>query len=80
MCFYVCVICVFQILRSVCGWSAGIKNVEDSIHTAYIECINNAKHYIYIEVRKHLLYTFQEKNLIINNLSTVTMPALMYCM
>ncbi|KAK3578554.1 hypothetical protein CHS0354_025266 [Potamilus streckersoni] len=41
--------CQTQILRSSCGWSAGINRVERSIHTAYIDCIDNAKHFIYIE-------------------------------
>jgi len=39
-----------QILRSSCEWSAGIKWPERSIHNAYIELIETAKHYIYIEV------------------------------
>ncbi|XP_077493969.1 phospholipase D isoform X2 [Amblyomma americanum] len=38
-----------QILRSASNWSAGIKAVESSIHSAYIDNIVNAKHYIYIE-------------------------------
>ncbi|ESO83442.1 hypothetical protein LOTGIDRAFT_222671 [Lottia gigantea] len=38
-----------QILRSSCSWSAGLAEIEASIHTAYIHCIENAKHYIYIE-------------------------------
>ncbi|PVD27957.1 hypothetical protein C0Q70_10533 [Pomacea canaliculata] len=38
-----------QILRSICGWSGGIEHVETSIHEAYEFCIENAKHYIYIE-------------------------------
>ena len=40
----------FQILRSVAGWSSGVKRTEKSIHTAYLDCIERAKHYIYIEV------------------------------
>ncbi|XP_053397424.1 phospholipase D1-like [Mercenaria mercenaria] len=38
-----------QILRSICGWSGGIKKTEKSIHSAYIDCIKRSKHYIYIE-------------------------------
>nr|WCC59855.1 phospholipase D2 ScoTox-alphaI [Hottentotta saulcyi] len=38
-----------QILRSVSTWSAGIRTTEKSIHSAYIDLINNAKHFIYIE-------------------------------
>ncbi|GFR10586.1 phospholipase D1 [Trichonephila clavata] len=38
-----------QILRSVSTWSAGMKTMEHSIHTAYLDVIRNAKHYIYIE-------------------------------
>ncbi|XP_052237855.1 phospholipase D1-like isoform X2 [Dreissena polymorpha] len=41
--------CTTQILRSVSGWSAGINKVEQSIHNAYLDCIKNAKHFIYIE-------------------------------
>lgn len=38
-----------QILRSSSQWSAGMKHTEQSIHQAYLSCIENAKHYIYIE-------------------------------
>ncbi|XP_069134216.1 phospholipase D1-like isoform X1 [Argopecten irradians] len=38
-----------QILRSASAWSCGIRTTENSIHEAYISCIQNAKHYIYIE-------------------------------
>ncbi|XP_061176549.1 phospholipase D1-like [Saccostrea echinata] len=38
-----------QILRSLSGWSGGIKTTECSIQTAYLHCIESAKHYIYIE-------------------------------
>ncbi|KAM8901918.1 phospholipase D1 isoform 2-T2 [Lycaon pictus] len=38
-----------QLLRSAADWSAGIKYHEESIHTAYINVIENSKHYIYIE-------------------------------
>ncbi|KAK7486606.1 hypothetical protein BaRGS_00022131 [Batillaria attramentaria] len=41
--------CKAQVLRSLCGWSAGIEGVEKSIHEAYEFCIENAKNYIYIE-------------------------------
>lgn len=37
-------------LRSASDWSAGIKYHEESIHTAYVNAIENSKHYIYIEV------------------------------
>ncbi|ERE92390.1 phospholipase D1 [Cricetulus griseus] len=38
-----------QLLRSAADWSAGIKHHEESIHSAYINVIENSKHYIYIE-------------------------------
>uniref|UniRef100_A0A673N1A1 phospholipase D n=1 Tax=Sinocyclocheilus rhinocerous TaxID=307959 RepID=A0A673N1A1_9TELE len=38
-----------QLLRSASDWSAGIKYHEESIHTAYVNAIENSKHYIYIE-------------------------------
>uniref|UniRef100_A0A672KUH5 Phospholipase n=1 Tax=Sinocyclocheilus grahami TaxID=75366 RepID=A0A672KUH5_SINGR len=39
-----------QVLRSASDWSAGIKYHEESIHTAYVNAIENSEHYIYIEV------------------------------
>uniref|UniRef100_T1J7Z2 Phospholipase n=1 Tax=Strigamia maritima TaxID=126957 RepID=T1J7Z2_STRMM len=38
-----------QVLRSVSTWSAGVKRTEQSIHDAYVDAIENAKHFIYIE-------------------------------
>ncbi|GFS13250.1 phospholipase D1 [Elysia marginata] len=38
-----------QVLRSCCGWSAGIGEAEASIHEAYIHCIENSREFIYIE-------------------------------
>lgn len=38
-----------QVLRSAADWSAGIKYHEESIHEAYVQVIENSKHYIYIE-------------------------------
>ncbi|XP_022246655.1 phospholipase D1-like [Limulus polyphemus] len=38
-----------QILRSIGEWSAGVRETEQSIHNAYIDIIQNAKHFIYIE-------------------------------
>lgn len=42
-------IAALQLLRSAADWSAGIKYHEASIHTAYVNVIENSKHYIYIE-------------------------------
>uniref|UniRef100_A0A8C1WQV4 Phospholipase n=1 Tax=Cyprinus carpio TaxID=7962 RepID=A0A8C1WQV4_CYPCA len=44
-----CTLTNVQLLRSASDWSAGIKYHEESIHTAYINAIENSKHYIYIE-------------------------------
>lgn len=41
-----------QVLRSVSSWSAGFLDselVEQSIHEAYVDVINKAKYYVYIE-------------------------------
>ncbi|XP_072897805.1 phospholipase D1-like isoform X1 [Hemitrygon akajei] len=38
-----------QVLRSAADWSCGIKYHEESIHKAYVNVIQNSKHYIYIE-------------------------------
>lgn len=45
-----------QILRSAGGWSCGIQKKETSIQTAYIHCIESAKHYIYIENQFFITY------------------------
>lgn len=42
--------CRCQIIRSVSQWSAGTSQPEDSIHQAYCSLIQNAEHFIYIEV------------------------------
>lgn len=42
--------CKCQIIRSVSQWSAGTNQPEDSIHQAYCSLIENAEHFIYIEV------------------------------
>ncbi|KAL5010636.1 hypothetical protein ScPMuIL_012941 [Solemya velum] len=54
-----------QILRSSCGWSVGIDTVEQSIHTAYLNAIINAKHYIYIE--NQFFVSFVEDHNIVKN-------------
>ena len=41
--------CSVQITRSLSGWSGGICKTEMSIHNAYIDLIDKAEHYIYIE-------------------------------
>ncbi|XP_018495374.1 phospholipase D2 [Galendromus occidentalis] len=41
--------CEVQILRSASSWSAGISETENSIHSAYVDLILKAKHFIYIE-------------------------------
>lgn len=38
-----------QALRSAGDWSLGRRNTEHSIHEAYLESIEAARHYIYIE-------------------------------
>ena len=38
-----------QVVRSGSDWSIGIKRTDTSILSAYIDLINNAKHYVYIE-------------------------------
>ncbi|XP_025018456.1 phospholipase D2 isoform X2 [Tetranychus urticae] len=38
-----------QLVRSVSDWSTGTKFTESSIYEAYIDIIDNSRHYIYIE-------------------------------
>ena len=40
---------LFQVLRSGCQWSIGISKTENSILLAYLNAIQGAKYYIYIE-------------------------------
>ncbi|KAL1442211.1 hypothetical protein MTO96_007835 [Rhipicephalus appendiculatus] len=54
-----------QILRSASNWSTGIKAIESSIHSAYIDNIVNAKHYIYIE--NQFFITLEQGNPTVEN-------------
>ncbi len=45
-------------VRSASFWSCGIRTVERSIQDAYIDMIDNAKHFIYIEVCLFFKYYF----------------------
>lgn len=54
-----------QVLRSVGTWSAGFlesDTVEQSIHEAYIDTINRAQHYIYIENQFFITLAMQSIN------------------
>ncbi|TID12980.1 hypothetical protein CANINC_005079 [Pichia inconspicua] len=41
--------CEIQLLRSSCDWSLGLQQHEQSIQNAYIKCIEQSEHFIYIE-------------------------------
>lgn len=41
--------CEVQILRSSGDWSLGLKEHEQSIQNAYIKCIEQSEHFVYIE-------------------------------
>ncbi|XP_062605335.1 phospholipase D1-like [Saccostrea cucullata] len=56
-----------QILRSLSGWSGGIKTTECSIQTAYLHCIESAKHYIYIE-NQFFITRVRDKSVIKNKI------------
>ena len=42
---------LLQCVRSVGSWSIGTKTIENSIQNAYIQMIDAAQHFIYLEVR-----------------------------
>ncbi|KAK1417718.1 hypothetical protein QVD17_26852 [Tagetes erecta] len=44
-----CTSCSCQVIRSVCQWSGGTSQTEDSIHKAYCSLIEKAEKFIYIE-------------------------------
>ncbi|KAI8097388.1 uncharacterized protein BX664DRAFT_292887 [Halteromyces radiatus] len=52
--------CRVQALRSSAQWSSGVER-EHSIYNAYMECINQAKHFIYIENQFFISATDQDK-------------------
>ncbi|RLV94532.1 Phospholipase D1 [Spathaspora sp. JA1] len=41
--------CEVQMLRSGGNWSLGLKEHEQSIHTAYLKLIESSEHFVYIE-------------------------------
>ncbi|KAJ8922579.1 hypothetical protein NQ315_007609 [Exocentrus adspersus] len=54
-----------QVLRSVSTWSCGFlepDTVEQSIHEAYIDTINRAQHYVYIENQFFITLPFRNSN------------------
>ena len=51
-----------QVLRSVGGWSLGIKVPENSILEAYYKLIDHSKHYIYIENQFFISRSFEGEN------------------
>ncbi|ORX52360.1 phospholipase D/nuclease [Hesseltinella vesiculosa] len=52
--------CRVQVLRSSSEWSSGVKR-EHSIYNAYIECISQSKHFIYIENQFFISATEDDK-------------------
>ncbi|KAI9264119.1 hypothetical protein BDA99DRAFT_604576 [Phascolomyces articulosus] len=58
--------CKVQIVRSSAQWSMGIRDAEHSIYMAYMECIEKAKHFIYIENQFFITAT-DKSNKLINN-------------
>ncbi|KAF7725701.1 Phospholipase D1 [Apophysomyces ossiformis] len=52
--------CRVQLMRSSSQWSSGIER-EHSIYNAYMECITQAKHFIYIENQFFISATDQDK-------------------
>ncbi|KAI8067472.1 hypothetical protein BC940DRAFT_53410 [Gongronella butleri] len=52
--------CRVQVLRSSSAWSSGVQR-EHSIYNAYIECISQAQHFIYIENQFFISATDDDK-------------------
>ena len=50
MYFYTCMYACIQLLRSLGDWSGGLSKTERSVLDAYIDAIDKAEHFIYIEV------------------------------
>ncbi|CAF4967486.1 unnamed protein product, partial [Rotaria sp. Silwood1] len=58
-----------QCVRSVGPWSAGTKSEESSIHNTYIQMIDAAKHFIYIE--NQFFITIAQDSVVRNQLANV---------
>ncbi|CAG8471061.1 2865_t:CDS:10 [Scutellospora calospora] len=60
--------CSVQVLRSSAAWSLGLTETEHSIQNAYIDTIQNAKHFIYIENQFFITATKESKDFPVKNL------------
>lgn len=58
--------CEVQILRSACSWNTGVKEHEQSIQNAYIKCIEQSDHFVYIENQFFITHTSWH-NIVIEN-------------
>ncbi|KAI7906737.1 uncharacterized protein BX663DRAFT_497470 [Cokeromyces recurvatus] len=58
--------CNAQIVRSSAGWSSGI-NLEHSIQNAYIDVIDRARYYVYIENQFFITTTENDPSYILKN-------------
>ncbi|KAK4227459.1 putative phospholipase D1 [Podospora fimiseda] len=63
-----------QVVRSSTDWSSGILT-EHSIQNAYIEVINNAQHYVYIENQFFITATGDQQNPIHNTIGRAIVDA-----
>ncbi|RHZ44600.1 hypothetical protein Glove_718g64 [Diversispora epigaea] len=60
--------CNVQILRSSAEWSLGLAETEHSIFNAYVDTIQNAKHFVYIENQFFITATKASEDYPIKNL------------
>ncbi|WBW71606.1 phospholipase D, Pld1 [Schizosaccharomyces osmophilus] len=59
--------CEVQLLRSAGLWSLGLADsVEQSIHNAYVKCIEKSEHFIYVENQFFITSTISDGTLIEN--------------
>ncbi|CAF5067817.1 unnamed protein product, partial [Rotaria sp. Silwood1] len=58
-----------QCVRSVGPWSARTKSMESSIHNTYIQMIDAAKHFIYIE--NQFFITIAQDSVVQNEIADV---------
>ncbi len=47
-----------QVLRSVSNWSAGLDDIESSIHAAMVKAIEEAENFVYIENQFFITHCF----------------------
>lgn len=69
--------CEYQVLRSSCDWSLGLKEHEQSIQNAYLKLIDTSEHFVYIENQFFVTSTEVDGVLIENQIGSALVQRIM---